>query len=304
MSSLERSGDGARIVDRSYRPYDGPRGGVRSSMVATAKHSIQRALGLKRTAWQKILPIVSVGIAYVPAIVFVGISALNTTEARIDDLLPSYAEYYGYITAAIVIFTAFVAPEVLCTDRRTGMLGLYLASPLDRNTYVLSKAAAVGFVLSLVTIGPLLLMLVAYTILGDGPSGIDGWLSTLARILVGGLGISALHTSLSLAVSSFTSRRAAASATIALILFGSLAVANILVEPEGVNWSPDLLALDLLNLPIMLVFHIFGEGSDLGMAGDPARQVSTATIVAANVLWTALFSAVVWWRYRKVQVTR
>jgi ABC-2 type transport system permease protein len=304
MSSLERVGDGARIVDRSYRPYDGPRGRVRASMFATAKHSVQRALGIKRTIWQKILPLISVGIAYIPAIVFVGISALNTTEARLDDILPSYAEYYFYITAAIVIFTAFVAPEVLCTDRRTGMLGLYLASPLDRNTYVLSKAAAVGFVLSLVTIGPLLLMLVAYTILGDGPGDLGEWLSTLARIVIGGLGISALHTSLSLAVSSFTSRRAAASATIALVLFGSTAVANILVENEGVNWSPDFLALDLMTLPIAFVFHVFGEGAEIGEPGDPWADVSTATVVAANIAWTALFSVLVWWRYRKVQVTR
>ena len=32
----------------------------------------------------------------------------------------------------VLVFTAFVAPEILCTDRRSGMLGLYLASPLRR----------------------------------------------------------------------------------------------------------------------------------------------------------------------------
>ena len=48
---------------------------------------------------------------------------------------------------------------MLCTDRRTGLLGLYFASPLDRNTYLVSKAAAVAAVLSIVTTGPLLLMI-------------------------------------------------------------------------------------------------------------------------------------------------
>lgn len=301
MTTFERAGNGARIVDRSYRPYDGPRGGVGTAIFATAKHSVQRALGLKRTIWQKVLPVVSVAIAYIPAIVFVGIAALNTTEARINDLLPSYSEYYGFVTAAIVIFTAFVAPEVLCTDRRTGMLGLYLASPLDRNTYLVAKTAAVGFVLSLVTVGPLLLMLIAYTILGEGPDGPDDWVLTFVRILAGGLGISAVHTALSLAVSSFTSRRAAASATIALVLFGSLAVAGVLVQEA--DWSANFLAFDLFTMPFLLVTHIFGEGDRLSW-DDPARDMTTWVVYAANVGWTLLFGFLVWWRYRKVQVTR
>ena len=40
----------ARIVDRSYRPYEGPRGGVGTSMLTVVKHSIQRSLGIRRTA--------------------------------------------------------------------------------------------------------------------------------------------------------------------------------------------------------------------------------------------------------------
>ena len=85
----------------------------------------------------KILPVLAALLAYVPAIVFVGLAALLPRTTFLEnDLLPTYAEYYGFITSAIVVFVAFVAPEVLCTDRRTGMLGLYLASPLTRYTYL------------------------------------------------------------------------------------------------------------------------------------------------------------------------
>ena len=300
MSTFDRLGDDARIVDRSYRPYDGERGGVGTSVRATMVHAIQRSLGIKRTIWQKVLPIFSVGIAFVPAIVFIGVAALFK-DAKPENF-PTYAEYYGFVTAAIVIFTSFVAPEVLCTDRRTGMLGLYLASPLDRNTYLLAKCAAVGSVLAIVTTGPLLLMLIAYTLLGAGPGSVGDWMVTLVRILASGLAISALHTSLSLAVSSFTSRRAAASATIILLLFASNIVVSALADPEsGAGWSPNLIVFDLFVLPFTLVFHIFGQGSDLG---DVFVDVPVAVIALANIGWVVLFSTIVWWRYRKITVTR
>ena len=271
-------------------------------MAATAKHGVQRALGLKRTIWQKILPFVSIAIAFVPAIVFVGMAAFIPDQVESEDLLPSYADYYGFVTAAIVIFTAFVAPEVLCTDRRTGMLGLYLASPLDRNTYLLAKAAAVGFVLSIVTIGPLLLLLVAYTVVGNGPANLGDWLTTFARILVGGIAVTALHTSLSLAVSSFTSRRAAASATIVVMLFASSAVVGALVGDDGgAGGSYDLLAFDLFSLPFHLVYHLWGQGAEWNPDGE---EVSAALIAVANIAWTTLFAVLTWWRYRKLAVTR
>ena len=54
----------ARIVDRSYRSYEGPRGGVGTSMLTVVKHSIQRSLGIKRTIWQKVLPAFTIAISF------------------------------------------------------------------------------------------------------------------------------------------------------------------------------------------------------------------------------------------------
>jgi ABC-type transport system involved in multi-copper enzyme maturation permease subunit len=184
------------------------------------------------------------------------------------------------------------------------MLGLYLASPLDRNTYLLSKAAAVGLVLAIVTTGPLLLMLIAHTILGEGPDNPGDWLVTLLRVLVSGFMISALHTSLSLAISSFTSRRAAASATIILLLFGSSIVGGVLSDPEAAGWSPNFAALDIFTLPFAVVFHIFGQGEELGERGDAFYDATPGVLVLAVIGWTLLFAFLTWWRYRKIQVTR
>jgi ABC-2 type transport system permease protein len=289
----------ARILDRGYRSYEGPRTGVRGAVRSLVVHSVQRALGLKRPVGQKLLPALAVFIAYVPAIVFVGISVF-LPDVLLDNsgVLPTYADYYGFISAAIVVFAAFVAPELLCTDRRTGMLGLYLASPLTRNTYLLAKAVAVVVLLALVTLGPVLLMLIGLTIVGRGPDGPLDLLEVLGQMVLGGLAVAVLQASLSLAVSSVTSRKAAASASIILILLASSAVAGALVDGAGA--SAVFFCLDLLSMPFELVARIYDEPSGV----EAARTLTTGTLVGAYLFWTALFSAITWLRYRRMTVTR
>jgi ABC-2 type transport system permease protein len=289
----------ARIVDRGYRSYDGPRRGPGGAYRSLVAHSVQRALGLRRPATAKILPALSVFIAYVPAIVFVGIAVLFEEVLVVQpDLLPSYADYYGYVTAAIVVFTAFVAPELLCSDRRDRMLGLYLASPLTRNTYLGAKATAIMAVLGLVTLGPPLFMLLARTIAGVGPDGPAAVFELTWKIVVAGIVIAGLQASLSMAVASFTTRRAAASAAIILILTGSAAVSGTLLETGDAD--PAVFLINLFALPFEIVQRVYG-----GSAGvEEATTLSTGTLVAAYCGWVALFAGLAWVRYRRIEVTR
>jgi ABC-2 type transport system permease protein len=289
----------ARILDRGYRAYDGPRLGVRGAMRSLVVHSIQRALGLKRPVWQKLLPALAVFIAYVPAIVFVGLAVfLSDTLLENTEFLPTYADYYGFISAAIVVFAAFVAPELLCTDRRTGLLGLYLASPLTRDTYLIAKALATVALLALVTLGPPLLLLLGLTIVGQGPEGPLAVLELVAKIVLGGLAVAALPAALSLAVSSTTSRKAAASAAIIVILLASGAVSDALISGAGA--SNLLFCLNLLALPFELVHRIYAEPSGV----EAAATITDGTIVGAYLAWTLAFGLFTWLRYRRLTVTR
>ena len=61
---------------------------------------------------------------------------------------------------------------------------MYLSTPLNRRTYLASKALAVGLTLALVTLGPPILLLLGYTVEGVGPDGVDGWLTVLFRIVL------------------------------------------------------------------------------------------------------------------------
>lgn len=287
--------DGARIVDQGYRRYDGPRTGLTGSMRAVVLHSLKRVLGIGRGPGAKVLPILVLAISVVPAAVFVGMAALLPRSLVDEGILPSYGQYYGYITSAIVIFSAFVAPELLCTDRRTRMLGLLLASPLDRTTYLAAKAIAVLAALAVITVGPPLIMLVAFSLEGAGPDGVAAWLAVFGRILAGGAVIAALHTTLSLAVASFTDRNGFASAGVLLTLLLSSVVTGLLIESGG---SESLAIFDLLGLPFDLVTRIYPDV-------DVARpELSTGLVAGANAGWTLVFASVVVWRYRRIQVTR
>jgi len=292
-------GNDARILDRGYRPYDGPRTGTSGAVRSLLTYSMRRAVGLRRPLSAKVLPTISVFIAYVPAIVFVGITVLfEDVLISEPDILPTYSDYYGFITAAIVVFTAFVAPELLCGDRRDRMLGLYLASPLTRDSYLGAKAIAVMVVLGLVTVGPVLFLLLARSIAGTGPDGPAEVIELLWKIILAGFVIAALQTGLSLAVASTTTRRAAASAAIILILIGSAAVSGTLLDtsdaPEGV------FLLNLFVLPFELVRRIYGDV----LVTDEVTDLSTNVLIVGYVGWTVLFAGIAWVRYRRIEVTR
>jgi ABC-2 type transport system permease protein len=300
---LTGSARSARIVDRGYRKYSGERRGARGAMRSLIVQTIQRALGIHRSFWAKLWPIAVIAMAYIPAIVFIGITVITKNlpggTLRYQALLPSYGQYYGFITAAILIFVAFVAPEVLCTDRKNRMLGLYLSSPLTRTTYLVSKAIAVAIVLSFVTLGPALLMVIAFALNGYGPNGFGAFLELLGRAILGGLVIASLQTMLSLAISSTTTRKWAATAATIVVLLGTGFVTDLIIT-EG-NGSRSYFLLNLAQMPYELVLRIYADGTH---SPRYARTIDTPALVAAYVGWTVLFGAFVWWRYQRIEVTR
>jgi ABC-2 type transport system permease protein len=285
----------ARIIDRGYRPYDGPRLGEGGAIRSLVRYTALRVMGLRRPLGYKVLPMLSLAIAYVPAIVFVGLAALIKDSGVRRSFLPTYGEYYGFIVSALIVFASFVAPEALCPDRRTGMLSMYLAAPLTRTTYVASKIGAVFGLLALATVGPPLLMAVAFVLQDQGPDGPLGVLALLGRVAASGVIVAAVYTAVSLGISSFTDRRAIASAATLLTIVGTSAVTGVLVD--GVGLGEWLRAFDLTSSPYELVQRIYGE---VGALPD----TPTLTLVAVNLGWVVAGTGAIWLRYRRVQVTR
>ncbi|WP_040494928.1 ABC transporter permease [Ilumatobacter nonamiensis] len=284
----------AQIVDRGFQRYEGPRAGVGQAIRAVTWQSIRSTLGLGRPARHKIFPVLAVAIAYVPAIAFVGLAVL-VGDILDPNEIADYAGYYGFITAAILLFAGLVAPEVLVGDRRNGMLAMYLSTPLQRSTYLLAKALAVVATLALVTLGPPLLLLVGYTFENVGPDGPGEWVTVLVRIVVAAMAVSASLSAVSMAAASLTDRRAFASIGVVLLALASPAVAGALVD--GADLSPYWRLIDVFSMPFELVYRIFGEPGNF-------PELSTLSILAVNLAWTLGSIAIVVWRYSRLVVAR
>jgi ABC-2 type transport system permease protein len=283
----------AQLFDLGYRSYDGPRERPARAILTLAVFTAKRVLGLGRPGRHKVLPAITLVIAYLPALLSVAFSAILDDLAP-DDLI-SYGDYMFISGSALALFAALVAPEALCPDRRSGMLGLYLAGPLDRTRYLVAKGAGVLAVMLLITLGPLLFMLLANTLAGFGPSATETP-ELLLQILAAGVSTALLYASLSMAVSSFTTRRAAAAVGLVLVVSVPVAVVRTAIDSAG---APD--ELDLFSVAFAageLAFRIFGETPE---DTEPITRLSTE-LVAGGVGAAILAGALICWlRYRRIE---
>lgn len=287
---------GARLFDLGYRSYEGTRERPRRAIVTLAAFTARRVLGLGRGARHKVLPALTLVIAFLPALVSVAFSVI-VEDIPVGDLI-SYGDYTFIIGSALALFASLIAPEALCPDRRSGMLGLYLAGPLDRTRYLAAKGVAVFAVMLLITVGPLLFMLVAFVLAGHGPSAGETP-ALLLRILASGVVTALLYASLSMAVSSFTTRRAAAAVATVLLLFVPVSVVRSAIGSAG---APN--ELDLFSFPFIaadLSYRIFGETPE---DNEPVRELSTALLAGSLAATIAAGFLLCWLVYRRLEAFR
>lgn len=284
----------AQIFGRGYRPYEGDRAGVGGAVWSVARHSFRAALGLGRPARHKILPVAVAVLSFLPAVALAGVAALLGSEFdSADEFLPAYREYYGFIGVSLVLYCGLVVPDILVADRRNGMFGLYMSTPLQRWSYLAAKAQAVMMAMAIVTVGPVLVLLLAYTVYGAGPEGLGGWTLALGRILGAGLAYAGLYAAVSLAVASLTDRRAVASVGVIGLIIGTSIIAPLLVNEA--EMSAQFHLMNLLAMPFSMVEVIFGEPPSTG-------GLTAFEVVRACAGWAAAGCAAIGWRYRRLEV--
>lgn len=285
--------EASRLLDTGYRPYDGARSGVGGAMGSLLGYSVRRGLGVGRPFGGKVPIGLVVLIAYLPAIALVGASVLlgDVVEQTLEVAVRGY---YGLITTAVVAFAALVVPELFCTDRRTGMLGRYLATPLTRWTYLTAKAGALLVLLAIVSLGPPLLLVVGLAATGDDPPALLDTLDVLWRVVVATPLLALPLAAVGAAASSLTTRRVVATAVIAVVLLLAGAVAGILTA----TGSPAaVLLMDVVGVSFEMPSRLLGGDS-------PLSPVPLWQLAAAWAGWVVVPTAVVLTTYARVKVSR
>lgn len=287
----------SKIHDLGYRSYEGERAGLPWAVQSLAVHSVRRALGLKRAGRHKIVPAVTIAMAFLPAIVMVGMAAFIPGMAALD--LVRYGSYYNFTGFAIFLFVAIATPGVLTTDRTSGMLALYLASPLTRSTYIFAKAIGLFFVTMLVTVAPIVFLVIAYSLTGSGPGGLFAFAELLGRAILAGAVSSLVFTGLGMFVSSIPKRWGVASVAIAAAIIIPGVVVGVLTEQAGAtDWVNLASPGDVLGKAWQ---HILDDPVELGIAID---RLPASAVVLTAVAYAIVFLGLTWWRYQNVEVDR
>ena len=302
-----RSLPGGAVYDRGYRPYEGQRGGRGASRAALVRLSIRRALGLRRSWRQKVLPWSLLGIATIPAVINVGVKYItrNTPAADVD--LITFRDYVG-VSTALLLFIAVTAPDMVCPDRRNRVLPLIFSRPLTGNDYVLAKVGALTAILFGFGFFPQVVLFVGQMLVVE--EGALDFLRENAEVLwqvpVAVALFSLYWATLALALSATTTRRIVGGVALLATVFVSAAVSSILVSAGGADvenlfengslWG----LLNVLEIPLRITDLVFlghvdptslvggAEGAGLGVI------LVYAAVVAGSLGYLA-------YRYRRVQ---
>ncbi len=282
------------VYDLGYRRYEGMVLGRPWRVAALVGNGMRTALGIGRGVPAKILPALLFLALMVPALVFMLIAILGGNAAG-DGV--GVSGYYALASVPLLILSAALAPELLTTDRRSGLISLYLVRPITAEDYVLGRWLAF-FALTLLIVWLPQALLFAGVVLGANETWEylrGNWLD-VPRFLAAGAVLALFTTTLPLAVAAYVDRRAVVAAVVIGLWFIAAAVGEALgglIEGAGGSW------LYLINFgasPIDINNLIFGL--EVQRAGEPLEHVPAGVLVAWYLLWVAVPAGLLWRRYR------
>lgn len=289
------------IYDLGYRRYEGRRLGRRHALASLGRESFRQGFGLGRPTRSKLIPMGLFVFAMLPAIVALGVAALANQAGAPPGLREAspvrYDTYYPLIAQTVILFAAAQAPELLGRDMRYRVLTLYFARALRREDYALAKLVALGGAMILFVILPQAVVFAGRSLVSpDIPASVRQDLPDIVPVAAQALLTAALLASLSLAVASFTPRRAFATAGIVVVLIVPPAVVQIVARIAGRDVAGPLSLLSPPNILEGANAFFFGNplvgALDLGMPAWTYPVAGLALAVVATVVLTVRYRTI------------
>lgn len=314
MTMTAGSTAGGAVYDRGYRPYVGPRGGRGHARWALFRLTVRRAVGLRRSWRQKVMPWFLLALATVPAMINVGIKFATRDEpaGEVDIEFISYRDYFEVTFLLMVLFLALAAPDAVCPDRRQKTLSLMFSRPLTGVDYALAKVGAMAAVIFAFALFPQVVLFVGQAAVHE--DGVSDYVGDTAEVLwqvpLAAVVLAVYFAAIGVAMSSLSGRRLVAGVAILGSWMITALTASIVVFANAQETTNGELGrdegsvfalMDFFSMPLFLRDVIFLGHVDPGSAlGGVTDGGSMALLLYLGVL--AMASLVLLGRYREVKL--
>lgn len=279
------------VYDLGYKPYHGQRLGRGGAITAMIREGLRRSFGIRRKAKKKIYPWLMAAIAFLPAIVFVGLAFfLKNFSPDGESPFGGHAQYIGLVGTVIILFVASAAPNLLVPDREEGVLAVYSSRPLTAWDYMLGRAGALVAVAATFFIVPNLIMYVGLAALdSDGfASALIGNLDDLGKVVLTMLAYVIGYGAPALLVATYAKRVGPAAGVYLAIIFMSTAFAEMFrsLDITGAKYGT---LLSLQQHPEVIRNWVFGESQGgipmMEVGFEPWMSVVVIAAVAALTMY-------------------
>ena len=279
MSTDQHSERTGTVFDIGYQTYEGEREGRSRAWQTIFWDGVKNGMGIGRGGWAKFLPWMVVSPAIVTGLVFAAIAAffeqlgleVDTGDgAEIVDL-PSHDDLIGVIGFLLLIFAAFVGPELICPDRRNRVIHLYFVRPITLLDYLGARWLALVALLLAASLLPHITLWIGLLIgVSDSLGHIQENWSDIPRFVGNSATFAVFAASFTFAVSSLTDRRMIATLiVISIIMISSFTelIVNLFEPPDFIRDPIALVDLIQINTSVLpaIFFGTYNENFDLNI---------------------------------------
>ena len=291
----ERTGT---VFDIGYQSYAGEREGRSRAWQTIFWDGVKNGMGIGRGGWAKFLPWLVVAPTIITGLVFAAIAAffeqlgveVDTGEGGNPIDLPGHEDLISVVALLLLIFAAFVGPELVCPDRRNRVIHLYFVRPITLGDYLGARWIALVVLLLAAGLLPHLTLWIGLLVgVSDAVGHIqDNWLD-IPRFVGNSAVFAIFAASFTFAVSSLTDRRMIAT----LIVVGTFMISTFaeliigLFEPGGLTENlVGLVNLIDLNSNVIpsIFFGTYSESNDLNVS-IPIAWIAFLTAGSVFATW-------------------